>query len=241
STNFTLENLWDGLTFYWKIVPSINGVEHEEYSSDIWWFTVDLSTTVVKKTFKVAISGSEFISLYPGENKSLDLTITNLGNTLDNIKLEIQKSPIMDFLRFDGISTLRLASNESGTRKLLLTIPDYAQIGIYHINITAYSLNGGTTINDTHHITVVIAEPSISEPIQVASKEFNWLWLILLIVIIAIILILIFGLIQKKRQKQPPEKIPVDESKAQIPSLIPINNKQAPLKPNVIASSTTKK
>jgi hypothetical protein len=238
-TIFTLENLWDGVTFYWKIVPLINGVEHEEYSSDIWWFTIDLSATVVKKTFKVAITGPDLVILYPGENKSLGLTITNLGNTLDHIKLEIQKGPITDFVRFDGISTLRLASNESGTRNLLLAIPDYAQTGIYHVNITAYSLNGGTTINDTHYITVAIVESVISEPIRVASEEFNLLWLILLIVIILVILI--FILIRKKRQKKPPEKSPVNESKAQTPTQIQINNKQVPIKPNIVAPRTIEK
>jgi hypothetical protein len=138
--NFKVENLWDKTTYYWKIVPVIDGIEYREISSDVWWFSVDLSKPPLEKLYNVLINGKDFVSLYPGENVNITLQITNLGETRDSIKVRIQSSNISTFARWEKTYPLALSPNESGNRTLLLNLPDDIHLGFYEIFVEAYSL-----------------------------------------------------------------------------------------------------
>ncbi len=202
-TSFMVENLLGETRYYWQIVPVINNIEYQEISSEVWWFTVDLSEPPFEKIYNVLINGTEFVSLYPGENINISLQIHNLGNTLDSIKVRIQYSNISTFARFDNTYPLSLASNEFTNRTLILTLPDDISPGKYEILIEAYSLLSESRVNDSHLITVEVLELAILLPEASETEETNWfVYLIFVTILIVIVIIILFILMHKKKAKR---------------------------------------
>jgi hypothetical protein len=201
--NFKVENLWDKTTYYWKIVPVIDGIEYREISSDVWWFSVDLSKPPLEKLYNVLINGKDFVSLYPGENVNITLQITNLGETRDSIKVRIQSSNISTFARWEKTYPLALSPNESGNRTLLLNLPDDIHLGFYEIFVEAYSLYSEDRVNDSHLITVEVKKFEIPEPPPDKTTDSISIWIILVIIVsIVLAFILISVLIRKHRSKK---------------------------------------
>jgi hypothetical protein len=203
TTNFTVDNLWDKTTYFWRIIPVIDGIEYREISSDVWWFSVDLSKPPLDKLYNVLINGTDFVSLYPGENVNITLQITNLGDTRDSIKVRIQSSNISTFARWEKTYPVALSPNESKNRTLLLNLPDDIHPGIYNILIEAYSLYSINRANDSHLITVEVLKFESLPPPPDKTTDSISIWIILVVIAIIILaIILLFFIIRKKRSKK---------------------------------------
>ncbi|UCH89557.1 MAG: SBBP repeat-containing protein, partial [Thermoplasmata archaeon] len=226
NTSLLIENLADGEIYYWKVIPKLNDKEGL-CRNGVWWFKIDLASPphpVEERIFKVDISGPEYILLYPGDNVSIQLSITNLGNDDDTIKIELKTGTLSaSYIIFD-YSPVTLISNTSSQRILIINLPLTAQIGTYEINITVISVGGGTDIKDTQIITLEVQEKETEkeEEDQVekeSSAESNyWIWLILIIIIMIICITVVALYIKRKKVVRPEvEHLPPSEDKPALP------------------------
>ncbi len=222
TTTFIVENLEDRKTYYWKIIPKIDDIEGT-CSTGLWFFKVELIKD--NEVFKINITGPESISLNPGENKSIILTIQNLGTVEDMIKLELDAGKLSEYITLNDLSILTLNSNSIGKRTLEINLSEAAEPGNYEIIITAISINSGEIERDNHKIIIEIKEPIDTIPDesdQKSSKKSANTTLIILIIIVSIIIIIIviFVTISKRKNRIEPE-LPQADSITIKPKVFP--------------------
>jgi hypothetical protein len=224
NTSYFIDKLENGITYYWRVLPRVGNLEGV-CNSGIWWFKIDLNSSEVKDIFDVRISCRELISLYPGENNNITITITNLGKVDDNIKLEIDANKVSDYLTLDDYSILQLGSADFSSRTLRIALPDTAQPGIYSIVLTAISMNSGAQEKDSKVLILEIKEPEQPGP-GVNGNETNgtklnetlpknektsddiMAYLISAIVIIIILILALVGFVLKRKKHSEQELIP---------------------------------
>jgi hypothetical protein len=90
NTGFNVTKLLDGMTYYWRIVSRYADDLRNTYKSDVWWFKVDLGDQEKEQIFKLKITGPDRLSMKQGENRTIQVSITNLGNSDDRVDLELQ-------------------------------------------------------------------------------------------------------------------------------------------------------
>jgi hypothetical protein len=195
NTSYIVDNLVDGETYYWKIIPKLGDLEGSSRSG-VWWFKVELPKDPI--IFKVDITGPKAVSLYPGENKSINLTISNLGSIEDMIKIEIEAGILSNCIIIDDYSLLRINTNSQKQRYLNITLPMTAQKGIYEIIITAISMNSGQKEQDSHILSIEI----LKSDKDIEKTEFNLLILLIIIILIFIIIALIAFIIKRKKRSK---------------------------------------
>jgi hypothetical protein len=245
STNFSIDNLQDGETYFWRVIPKLDGVEGI-CRSGVWWFRVDLD--IDSKSYNVEISGPASVMLYPGDNRSLLLTISNLGTKNDMIRLDLQASKLSNYISLSNYSTLNLNSNRNANRYLNIVLPDDTQPGNYEIIITATSINSGEIEKDNHIISVEIKgrdTPGPDDSDGDTGLEFynqlSFQLIILAIIIIIIILVVAIALLLQRRKKRaeklfPKEAVTVKPSPFSAPML---SMAQKPMQPLIEQVSTT--
>jgi hypothetical protein len=212
NTSLIIDNLQNGETYYWKVIPKLNNVKGK-CASGLWWFVVDIPQDEI--IFKISIAGINLISLYQDEEKNITLIITNLGTNKDNIELNVKSGKLSDFLSLDNHSNLGLNSNTYDQRILKIQLSNETQPGTYEIVITATSLNSRGKIKETHIITIEIKEkeieqngnkpngPQINEtPQNPGDFKYDLILFSILIIIIIIILVVFFIILKKKKQKE---------------------------------------
>lgn len=221
NTSYIFENLKDGEIYYWRVIPRRGDLEGT-CTSGIWWFKVDIEIPISIENFELLINGVKSISLYPGENKNVTLTITNLGTIEDTVKLEIDSGELAGYVTLDDNSILDIESKDYQQRILNIKLPDNIQPGIYVIMATAISIKSGELVRDSHTIAVEIKERDSKEPdepeingtgenetvgnltTEGPAKESSQIILYLgigLIIIIIICLILFAFIIKRKKRK----------------------------------------
>ncbi len=215
-TSFFKDGLTDGATYYWRVIPR-RGVLEGLCSSGVWWFQVYLDYTGPGTNFKISITGPMSISIYPGENKSIPLTITNLGTNKDMIKLELQAGQLSDYIDFEDYSILELECTGYATRTLNIDLPLDAQPGNSEIIVTAISLNSGEKERVNHFISVEIkkpdgpgpngpgTDPNASQPNiteQNPDEKANELLMFSVIAIIILIMALTIFVLKRKKKKE---------------------------------------
>ena len=216
NTSFVIDDLVNGKTYYWRVIPILGDLEGSCISG-IWWFEIDLVTD--SKMFKLKLTGRDSISIFPGENKSVPLSITNLGTNEDLIKFELEAGKLSDYIALDDNSMVKLASNNYAFRNLEISLPETIQPGIHVIIITAISMNSGGMVRDSHVIEIEIKEQESTKPdeSEINGTEGNvtkekstqglseiWVYSIIVVVIIIILCIILAAFIvkRKKRVKQ---------------------------------------
>ena len=130
NTSFLVSDLKDGETYYWRVIPKLGDIKGTS-RSDVWWFVIDLPKDSI--IYKISLTGPKSISLFPGENKSIVLTITNLGTIDDMIKIGIETGKLSSYVTLNDYSMLRIDSKDHGQRLLNIKLPDTAQPGTYEI------------------------------------------------------------------------------------------------------------
>jgi hypothetical protein len=210
NTTYMIENLKDGATYYWQIVSYVNRDERDSFKSEVWWFKVELPEPDVDKVFKIKLTGPESITMKPGTNKTISLSITNLGNTEDMIDVKIESSNISNYITLNDYSILKLSSNKQEMRTFNINLPIETKPGTYEITLTAISLKSEEEVKDNHTITLVVQR--IDSGQQPDKSESNNLLLYGMIVIIILIIIIILFFIIFKSKKKKVEKLLPDKT-----------------------------
>jgi hypothetical protein len=249
NTEFDVTDLSYNNTYYWTIVPNCPGAIGY-CASGVWQFDVvppdikeppvdppidpPIDPSDIKKIFSVDITGPNHISLYQGDNGTVELTITNLGNVNDSIKFEIDSGDLpSSLLEFDR-TKISLISNNSGKKTLTIRLTNSVSTGLFDINITAISSGSGDLIQDSHIITVEINEKD--EPPDTtktpSEPESNIMMLLLMLVLFIIIAIVIVFFVMKKRrpEKVDPELLPPEDEQLQPGTFV--------AKPGLVAAPT---
>jgi uncharacterized membrane protein len=132
-TSYTLKNdLEDGKTYYWKVLPK-DGV----YLSEPFSFTIDLS---FEPFYKLNLtSEKDNIVIKQGEAVDIDITVKNEGNTIDSVEMEYTSANLQSEIDIDK-SKFQLEPGISSIMTLSITIPEDFDIGKYSITVTAASL-----------------------------------------------------------------------------------------------------
>jgi hypothetical protein len=206
-TSFSINGLLDGEKYYWYIIPKLDGVKGT-CSSGVWWF--EIYVPKIQKQFELDITGPKSIMIEQDENKSIELTITNLGNVVDLVKLDLLLGNLSGYVTLDDYSIMKISSRKSVKRNLNISIPITFRPGIYSIIITAISINSGEILKENHIINIdvrelVIPEPPVIEDDKKRTDEKSnslLLYLLITIVIIVILSLIITYFIYKKRKKQ---------------------------------------
>ncbi len=213
NTKYTIDGLKDGMTYYWRVISYKDREITNSYKSPVWWFKVELPESELEKIYKLKITGPEYISMFPGENKSVSLTITNLGSTSDMIDINLQAGNLTTFITLDDYSMLTIESNNYDSRNVNIILPILAQPGIYKILIIATSMNSGEKIKANHTLTVEIKELVLEKPGKDKQPgEQDYSTLLISIAIIIIILLIGFVIFIYNRKKQLAKKLPVSEA-----------------------------
>ncbi len=211
NTSFLVSDLKDGETYYWRVIPKLGDIKGTS-RSDVWWFVIDLPKDSI--IYKISLTGPKSISLFPGENKSIVLTITNLGTIDDMIKIGIETGKLSSYVTLNDYSMLRIDSKDHGQRLLNIKLPDTAQPGTYEIIITAISINSGEKEKDSHILSIEIKKPENPEPngIELNDTEQKTnqiiLFSIIAIIIIIILTITLAIFITKRKKRAEQELLP---------------------------------
>lgn len=204
------EPLIRGATYYWTVIPiaaTASGKIQGICESGIWKFTVSHSITNVYG-LEIELENTNFI-VKQGGYISTNVTVTNTGNTVDIINLDLDEGIIDANIALERLGTpIRLNDSESITLKLEIKTFEEIEVKNYTITITAIS-NGAlaekqdVTASKILHLQVIEKEAEQTQP---TGKESDWaLWAALIIIVIIIVLALTF-FIYRKRQA---EKVPV--------------------------------
>jgi hypothetical protein len=155
NNNYTVDDLTDGEIYYWRIVPNRGELEGVSVSG-VWWFKIETDKSINIEDYKISINGIESISMYPGENKSVILTITNLGVATDDVEMELNAGDLGEFVLLNDYSNLNIKSKSYQQRNLDIKLSDSIKNRIYVINIDAISLGSGRLVRDSHSIALEI-------------------------------------------------------------------------------------
>jgi hypothetical protein len=242
--NYTIDNLMDGENYYWRVIPKLNGVEGTCLSG-IYWFKVELPFE--QKTYALALTGPNDISMYPGENKTTELTVTNIGSHEDIIKLDLQAGILAAYIQIDDYSMLTLAKNSNGKRSLKISLPKSVQPGNHTITVTAISMNSGELVKVAHEIRFEIKKPDYpgngkkpngtepngtpTEPGEESDDMF--LYGIIGIIIAMVVCLVVIGIVIKRKKRMAPETLPSDSitTKPQPLTVVNIGESPPPKKP----------
>jgi hypothetical protein len=217
TTSIIIDSFAHGEIFFWKVIPVLEGV-NGTCSNGVWWFEVDLISSDI--IFKLKLAGQPTISLYPGETKSITLSVTNLGSEKDKIRIELQSGILSNYISLEDDSNLELESQSYGIRKLIVSLPDEIDSGTHEIIVTAVSVNSGETVKENHMITIEIKDRGISQPngtepngTEINGSKTNdtqgspkkdlgdYLNIIMVLIIIIVMLIAVGAFVMKRRKK----------------------------------------
>ncbi len=206
NTSYKIEDLKDGMIYYWQIISYKDRELRNSFESDVLWFKVELPIQI-EEIYKITITGPELISIYQGGKANVSLTITNLGTTDDIINIKIQESNISEYIQLDDYSYLQLGKGNFGIRTLKIDAPENIQPGKYEILVIAISINSGEKVRSNHTITLEIKKvngQSNGDQQDKREKSDNLLLILLGIIIIIIIILSILFIIlrQKKRENK---------------------------------------
>lgn len=220
NTNYNISGLSGSSTYYWKVIPR-KGDLTGTCKSGIWNFKIDLPPDIPETVYKILLTGPERIILKQGENKSVKISITNLGTEEDIIELSLQPGVLSNYITLTDFSVARLNSNESEERLLIFDIDETLQPGEYNVIVTARSVISYTEIKDTHEIAVEILPEEKSDADQNESGQLANSYLFLMIILVIAIIIagmLIFVRRKKKIESKAHGVIVTKPSTVALPS-----------------------
>jgi hypothetical protein len=217
NNSYIMDNLVYGETYYWSVMPTSGNIKGS-CSSGIWWFKIELPEDKQDRIFDLSIVGPKSITLYQGQNKSVSLTVTNLGDSDDFIKLEIQAGLLSEFITLDDNSFISLGSKNYIFRNLEITLSKDVEPGFYEVKVTAISLESKEKEKDNHILSIEVKEikndktnngnnngskNNITDN-NVTKEEENPIifeYIVFLIIIIIVIILLVIIAVIKKRKR----------------------------------------
>jgi hypothetical protein len=235
-TNITINNLKNRNEYYWKIIPRANGV-NGTCKSGIWWFDVKLP--IDQEIYDIDLTGPKAVTIYPGENKTINLIITNLGSSDDMIKLQVQTEQFPGEINFKDISLIELENNNYEMREVVISIPKSAKLGVYQVILSAISINSGEYVKVDHTLTIEIKEFEDDDPNNQTKPNGNdtnpngtgpgetkqpsenisdMIYLIIIVIIVVVILLVAVAIISKRKKKS---ELPTTEAITFKPGALP--------------------
>lgn len=211
---FTVNDLEDGETYYWKVVPKAGNITGLE--SETWRFTVKRNYT---PQFGLELRLEPMkIELFPGETKYVKAVVTNLGELDDNIGIKVNGTiPEVLNLTFNHTTISGVTPDNTAEFNITITATMDAQKCELQIIIIANSGKAAEhhiTVEDNATLTINILE--LDKPGTDKSSSIILLWIILAITIIIIILIVI-GIILRRKKQVEEKKISPSEAVSVAP------------------------
>jgi hypothetical protein len=204
-TRYLVSDLEDGETYYWYVVP-YDGEIKGYCVSGTWNFKVKKDIQIIYGL--TLITDVNQISILPGHSKAVTITVTNIGNSIDQVDLYVDSLGLPDeFVNLEYQDTgITLNPNASIDIGLVITIEKDEEVGEYMITIKGTSRQGGSTITDSQTIKVKVPGTEGGE-----LEQFNWIIPSILIIIIIILLSILFISKRKKMPTVEGEHLPPSE------------------------------
>ncbi len=207
TTNLVVDDLSDGETYYWTVIPIANTDEGKIQGvceSRIWSFTIEVGFVhVYGVNLKLE---TQNLTVKQGEYISTNITVTNTGNSVDMINLSLEKGILDANVALEYLGTpVRLNTSENITLKLEILVSELAKAQNYTISITAISngaLSEKQNVSVTKLLNLKVVRKEIPEKKDQKRKEETdlALWVIILIIIIIILILILFLIIQRKKK-----------------------------------------
>ncbi len=223
NTSYTKTGLQFGVIYYWRVVPKL--VETGTFGicrSGVWWFEVEQEKSVVppiEDIINISISGINSISMYQGENKNIELLISNNGKNSILFKLSFETGELLRYIELDDYSPINLSEGSTMNRNLLINLPETAKTGVFKLAIKAILLDAQEPELASYELTVDIKARSEqnnnnTKPPPIingtdkngtdgGNAEFGLFELVLysgiIGVIIIILIIIVFMIIRKRK------------------------------------------
>jgi hypothetical protein len=195
-TEFIFSGLEVGETYYWTVIPYLEGVIGT-CTSGSWSFELNKD---FGRTYGLKLAGPSTMTVKQGEMREGNITITNLGTDVDLISLSFDSGGLIGVTMEDKIS---LKANESRQPEFRLNIAEDAVVKNYQLKITATS-QGGT--EEILKITVSVVKDSDEKEGQDKSGESgSSIAFPIAAAVIALIIILLFIIMKKQGDGKKPE------------------------------------
>jgi hypothetical protein len=213
-TNFTFDtDLEDISTYYWKIVPNL--ADSPGIASEIWSFTIDIME-IPEIDFSLSLD-KEFIELKPGESTTITVTVTNLGEIEDSIKLDLNYSSEAGiFCTLQTPGTQSVTPDNNIIFKFDVEALESAEPGNVQIIVEAASEKAtefGLVVKKDSPLNVKLVKAVTIPKEESAETGQDWFLIgIIIIVIILIMIIIIFFLVRKRKLSKKSE----DEEQSEL-------------------------
>ena len=193
-TKYTFdEDLDDGATYYWKIVPRANGIVGPE--SSIWQFTIDTGYLPV---FDLEVRlKTQKIELEQGNNCTFNIIISNFGELKDKISVSFRNLNESNGIIINLITTTDFEIIPNGILELQFNIQlaSNTSLGEQVVEISIYSARAtdyGLEFKRSFQLTVIVLEkPADGSKITSDVDYLNFIYLLIVILIFLFILIFI--------------------------------------------------
>ena len=237
-SNYTLEGLSDGETYYWTIVPYRDLLEGI-CTSGVWSFTVKLNGSGGQDKADIILTGPSVIEVYPGQKQTEKITITNNRTVNTSITIILYDGGLAS-LSID--ESVELERGDAKVVTLTLDIPSGVTIGKYTVTITASI--GSVLVDELTIIVNVVkandidGKPSTGGENGEKGASDTLLMVIIVITIIlallALFVVISFQMKRKKKEKgisETGEAIPTDTVSPTTPMI-----QTAPAEPQMAAT-----
>jgi len=196
-----VEDLVDGETYYWIVIPFITegGIDSDgSCLSGVWSFIIDANFTI-KWEFDIAVEHeAKDAEFEVGDHMNLTVIITNLGNSLDIYNLSISED-----WNYTAIGSLDVADNATGDIKISIVLPLDITLGNHTLVITVTS-TGNNTI-ETEMVSYAIIQPGGVNPHDDTNEtgggffsDIPMLWIIIAIVVLFLIIVIIVIIVRRR-------------------------------------------
>jgi hypothetical protein len=222
------ENLEDGKTYYWKVVPWAGDLEGPE--SEIWSFTVNYYH-IPEIALNLTLDPSE-IKQAPGDQTQVRAIVTNIGNLADNITVNISVPAGLDI---NAIVSEPITLNilPLGSAEFNITVITEKDIENREIDLIVIATSGraeeyGFTYEKEELLKVIILNKDA--PVPEKASETTQIWIIVAVLIVIFMAIVILLFLNQKR-KSPTTKVttPIKSQGSNTPEQA--NEKESPAIP----------
>lgn len=160
--------LSEGETYYWTVIPYTDKLIGK-CTSGIWSFQIDQNYTI---TYGVEVTvDTNRIILPQGSSGTVNITVQNLGNTLDVIELAIDRGSFSGTIQPIDMFPV-LEPNETRVIRATINVPESALVGDTIIIVKGISQSGGNSVSDTSYFNITIIEKGtvVSHEVELSLK-----------------------------------------------------------------------
>ncbi len=201
--------LEDNTTYFWKVVPMAGNVTGP--ASPIWKFTVKKDYV---PTFGLRLELEPMsVGVKPGGITYAKAKVTNLGEMIDSVSLNIEIPPDKDVgAMVNEPITMDLESGRIGIFNITVTATEDIKQNKVILTIVTTSEKAkevGKTVEARETLTVRILRAEAPGEDKSSTEQNFWIFLLIAMIIIIVVIILFIVLKRKKRAK---DELPTSET-----------------------------